>query len=247
MVELIGFMEAIQGINPVAQMGGLALDFVSKMVSFPLGMFFVLEGEKKYKLVTVKAEPILGASPRDIGTTYLECTEENDPFAALVNGYRRANLIDTVQLEKAPDFQGSKLEREFFKEFELGPLVMLAAWDQELGKRYFIMLARSRDETEFTDREKSFVRYMAPLLAQSWHNAIGMSGAVGPVPEPLAAELTSRELEIALMAARGAKNAEIAERLHIAPGTVKTHMHNIYAKLGIDSRVHLALGLGVSN
>jgi DNA-binding NarL/FixJ family response regulator len=53
--------------------------------------------------------------------------------------------------------------------------------------------------------------------------------------------LTPRELEIARMAAGGARNREIAQRLSISEGTVKIHFHNIYEKLEIDSRVGLAL------
>ena len=43
------------------------------------------------------------------------------------------------------------------------------------------------------------------------------------------------------MAASGARNRDIAERLSITEGTVKIHFHNIYEKLEIDSRVGLAL------
>jgi len=53
--------------------------------------------------------------------------------------------------------------------------------------------------------------------------------------------LTPRELEIVRMAASGARNRDIAERLSITEGTVKIHFHNIYEKLEIDSRVGLAL------
>ena len=53
--------------------------------------------------------------------------------------------------------------------------------------------------------------------------------------------LTPRELEIVGLAAGGARNREIAEQLSITEGTVKIHLHNIYEKLAIDSRVALAL------
>jgi DNA-binding NarL/FixJ family response regulator len=53
--------------------------------------------------------------------------------------------------------------------------------------------------------------------------------------------LTPRELEIVRMAAAGARNREIAQRLAISEGTVKIHFHNIYQKLEIDSRVGLAM------
>jgi DNA-binding NarL/FixJ family response regulator len=53
--------------------------------------------------------------------------------------------------------------------------------------------------------------------------------------------LTPRELEIVSMVAKGLRNKEIARKLAIAEGTVKIHLHNIYQKLGVDSRVALTL------
>ena len=53
--------------------------------------------------------------------------------------------------------------------------------------------------------------------------------------------LTERELEIVRSIAGGQRNREIAERLGIREGTVKIHLHNVYEKLGISSRVELAL------
>jgi DNA-binding NarL/FixJ family response regulator len=52
--------------------------------------------------------------------------------------------------------------------------------------------------------------------------------------------LTSRELEIARLAARGLRNKEIAARLEITEGTAKLHLHSIYRKLGVTSRAELA-------
>lgn len=54
------------------------------------------------------------------------------------------------------------------------------------------------------------------------------------------AGLTSRETEIAECVASGLQNKEIAERLGIADGTVRIHVHNIFKKLGIQNRVELA-------
>lgn len=48
--------------------------------------------------------------------------------------------------------------------------------------------------------------------------------------------LTAREREIVGLMARRATNEQIAERLGIAVGTVKTHVHNILDKLDVDSR-----------
>jgi DNA-binding NarL/FixJ family response regulator len=54
-----------------------------------------------------------------------------------------------------------------------------------------------------------------------------------------AAHLTSREIEVVQMVAAGHRNKEIARRLTLTEGTVKVHLHHIYAKLGVDGRLEL--------
>ena len=52
--------------------------------------------------------------------------------------------------------------------------------------------------------------------------------------------LSGRELEVLLLAARAMSNSRIASHLHISEGTVKRHLTNIYAKLGVSSRADAA-------
>jgi DNA-binding NarL/FixJ family response regulator len=52
--------------------------------------------------------------------------------------------------------------------------------------------------------------------------------------------LSEREVEILRLAKRGLPNPQIAQSLHISPGTVRNHLSAIYRKLGIHSR-HEAL------
>ena len=59
--------------------------------------------------------------------------------------------------------------------------------------------------------------------------------------EPAGAALTRREREIVRHVALGLRNAEVATRLSISEVTVKTHVNNIFQKLGIRDRVELAL------
>lgn len=48
--------------------------------------------------------------------------------------------------------------------------------------------------------------------------------------------LTRREIEVLAWVATGKTNAETAELLSIAPGTVKKHLDHIYEKLGVGTR-----------
>jgi DNA-binding CsgD family transcriptional regulator len=71
-----------------------------------------------------------------------------------------------------------------------------------------------------------------------------------PVPAPLTMDalpeaflakygITDREREIILKVVEGKSNADIAGELFISLATVKTHLHNIYRKIGVDSRYDL--------
>jgi LuxR family maltose regulon positive regulatory protein len=67
-------------------------------------------------------------------------------------------------------------------------------------------------------------------------------------PQPLTEPLSERELEVLRLIADGLSNREIAERLVVGTGTVKTHINNIYRKLDVKSRtqaLHRARELGL--
>jgi DNA-binding NarL/FixJ family response regulator len=54
-------------------------------------------------------------------------------------------------------------------------------------------------------------------------------------------DLTPRELQIADLVCRGFRNASIARRLRIRPGTVKAHVRNIYRKVKVGSKIMMLL------
>jgi DNA-binding NarL/FixJ family response regulator len=51
--------------------------------------------------------------------------------------------------------------------------------------------------------------------------------------------MTSRELEVLLLLVENKSNQEISEELFISMGTVKSHIHNIFAKLEVTKRSHV--------
>ena len=80
--------------------------------------------------------------------------------------------------------------------------------------------------------------------------AVGGSRAVMTGRKPfrhlLALGLTDREIDIAVLAARGYTNKEIAETLCISPGTVKIHVSNVLAKLGVRRRHAIVTTTGLA-
>jgi len=53
--------------------------------------------------------------------------------------------------------------------------------------------------------------------------------------------LTPRERQLIGFVRTGLRNREIAERLGVTEGTVKTYLHSVFEKLGVSSRTELAI------
>jgi DNA-binding CsgD family transcriptional regulator len=58
--------------------------------------------------------------------------------------------------------------------------------------------------------------------------------------DPAVASLTTREREVATLAAAGCSNAETAERLGLAVRTAEGHLAKAMTKLGVSRRTELA-------
>jgi DNA-binding CsgD family transcriptional regulator len=71
-----------------------------------------------------------------------------------------------------------------------------------------------------------------PALAQIERLAARLDATMDAPP----AGLTAREIEVLRLVAVGLSNAAIAERLFLSPRTVKVHVGNIFAKIGVSNR-----------
>jgi DNA-binding NarL/FixJ family response regulator len=61
-------------------------------------------------------------------------------------------------------------------------------------------------------------------------------GAPAPTPSSALDVLTPREREVLALVGEGLSNAEIADRLVLGEGTVKTHVGHVFGKLGLRDR-----------
>lgn len=80
------------------------------------------------------------------------------------------------------------------------------------------------------------------IMAEALANLMQVPPGRHPAPRLDLEQLTERQREIVNWVAYGLSNKEIGQRLNISPTTVKTHMHNIFDRIGVHGRHQLAVG-----
>lgn len=78
---------------------------------------------------------------------------------------------------------------------------------------------------------------LAPSVTQTLIDEIARRPAGQPDAFPGIATLTTRELDVIRLMARGMSNGEVASDLYLGEATVKTHVGRILSKLGARDRV----------
>jgi DNA-binding NarL/FixJ family response regulator len=131
--------------------------------------------------------------------------------------------------------------------FGLAPVVILLA----AGNDGDFDRARSVGATTIVPRDASLDDLIV-AIRRAWRADHASSVPVPVMPPPRTgglADLTRREIEILELLVQGLTHKAIANELHVAVNTVRTHTRNIHMKLNVHSNpaaVSFALGCSVS-
>ena len=148
---------------------------------------------------------------------------------------------------RMPRLDGIQAARRIAADPELSTaVVMLTTFDADehvvealrAGATGFLLKSMPRDQLVAAVRTAvSGDSLLAPsLLRRLLDDFVGRAGTT-TVAAPGLDQLTPREEEVLRLVARGMSNAEIAGRLVLGEGTVKTHVARVLAKLGVRDRV----------
>jgi DNA-binding CsgD family transcriptional regulator len=123
------------------------------------------------------------------------------------------------------------------------PLIYAAA--AEDAGAHLILADRRRQAVDLLSAAfDTYTRHEAIADARRVSRQLRQLGVNRRISQPRAKagwdSLTRAEAKVINLIARGATNREVADELHLSVHTVKTHVHNAFAKLAISSRAQLA-------
>ena len=160
--------------------------------------------------------------------------------AALVRRTRPDVLLLDLFIE--PQFDALSAVRRLRADFPDLKICLLSAYLEPAWVRDLLqagVYGYILKDDDYVSRIDTIIRDLADgrlYLSPQAYEALAQATRAEEREQPL----SEREIEILRLAKRGLPNPQIAQALHISPGTVRNHLSAIYRKLGVHSR-HEAL------
>lgn len=175
--------------------------------------------------------------------------EAADGMSAVIAA--REHRPDVILMDvQMPGMDGIEATRRIVEE-DLGRVVILTTFDRddylfdalEAGASGFML--KNAEPEQLVDAVRAVGHghgLLAPEVTRRVIERMTTGPADGDRPEPPElASLTEREREVLVLLARGMSNSEIAKELFLGEATIKTHVSNTLAKIGVRDRVHAVI------
>lgn len=169
----------------------------------------------------------------------LELIGEASDGPAALEAIRQLQPDVAVLDIKMPGLDGLRVAAAVTREQLPTKVVMLSAYVESpvvfkaLGAGARAFLAKDSDRREVCEAIVAVARGEVVLPPTMHSGLVEQIKAHAGEDEP---SLTAREQEVLALIAAGVSAPQIGRRLHLSTGTVKTHLKNLYEKLGVSER-----------
>ncbi len=193
---------------------------------------------ERIRVLIADDHPVVRAGLRDM----LSAQDDFDVVAEAVNGTEAVTLANRLQPHvvlmdlRMPEVDGVTAIAQIKTQHQDIQILVLTTYDSdsdilpavEVGATGYLLKDAPREELFQAIRAAAQGK---PMLTSSVAARL-MERMRGPTVEAL----TSREIDVLKLVAKGANNKQIASQLYITEATVKSHLIRIYGKLGVEDR-----------
>jgi DNA-binding CsgD family transcriptional regulator len=233
---------AIAGDDPMFGLMAHALDYVTGGAPAFIAAYALIDVSDEDRRIgpcVVKVDGKDAPSPHDVYELYMAASGL-DPFNAAAVLDPARTVVTDEDVGGPERVRDSRFARAYLDRVGAGPSARILLADEDGRLSATITLRRRAEESGFAAGERQFLSASHQFIEAVHSIAVRKARADGNLPAVARAYgLSSRQQQIVQLVLAGAGNAQIAEQLVVAPGTVTRHLNRIYAKLGVTTRTQL--------
>ncbi len=194
------------------------------------------------KILITDDHPVVRAGIRGM----LETQPDFDVIAEAENGREaieqtRKLAPDVILMDlRMPEMEGVEAIREIKAHHPGIHILVLTTYDTDADIVRAVEAGATGYLLKDAPREDLFRAVRATARGEAALAPVVAARLMGKVRTRGEEALSAREIEVLMLVARGATNQDVAEKLHISKATVKSHLLQIYQKLGVTDRTAAA-------
>jgi DNA-binding NarL/FixJ family response regulator len=193
---------------------------------------------ERTRVLIADDHPVVRAGLRDMLSTQADF----DVVAEAVNGAEAVTLTTRLQPNvvlmdlRMPEMDGVQAIAQIKDQHQDVQILVLTTYDSDSDILPAVEVGATGYLLKDAPRGELFQAIRAAAQGKPVLNSSITARLMERMRSPTVEALTSREIDVLKLVAKGAHNKQIASQLHITEATVKSHLIRIYGKLGVDDR-----------
>ncbi len=193
---------------------------------------------EKIRILMADDHPVVRAGIRGM----LETQDEFQVIAEAENGREAFEQIaelkpDVVLMDlRMPEMDGVEAIGKIKEKYPDINILVLTTYDTDADIVRAVEAGATGYLLKDAPREELFRAVRATAKGETVLAPVVAARLMGKVRDHGEQALSAREIDVLLLVARGASNQDVAEKLHVSTATVKSHLIQIYQKLGVSDR-----------
>ncbi|HSG41852.1 MAG TPA: response regulator transcription factor [Anaerolineales bacterium] len=193
---------------------------------------------EKIKILMADDHPVVRAGIRGM----LETQDEFQVVAEAENGREAFEQIgklkpDVVLMDlRMPEMDGVEAITKIKEKYPNVNILVLTTYDTDADIVRAVEAGATGYLLKDAPREELFRAVRGTAKGETVLAPVVAARLMGKVRDHGEQALSSREIDVLMLVARGASNQDVGEKLHVSTATVKSHLIQIYQKLGVSDR-----------